>query len=126
MTRFRSWVILGSVFLSLSFSFLFGPANRAAAGQRSSAAKRAKAVNELYNRNCARCHGPDGRGQTQLGQVFNTPDFTDAAWWRGRDTSSKTLRRSVARGKAGMPAFANKLTQREIGLLVDRMRKFRK
>lgn len=84
-------------------------------------------VHELYNRNCARCHGQDGSGKTPLGQTFNAPNLTDPEWWRknANITSTRNLRAIVTKGKAGMPSFAKKLTTTEINLLVDRMRRFR-
>jgi mono/diheme cytochrome c family protein len=84
-------------------------------------------VNELFNRNCARCHGADGRGDTPQGHLFKAPDFTDVEWWKKNSsiTSTRTLRSVVTRGKAAMPAFGKKLTKSEINLLVDRVRRFR-
>lgn len=89
---------------------------------------RARKVDELFNKNCARCHGADGRSDTPQGHLFNAPDFTDPEWWK-RDssiTSTRTLRSVVRRGKAAMPAFGKKLSRSEINLLVDRIRSFRK
>lgn len=87
-----------------------------------------KRVDELFNRNCARCHGADGRGDTPLGHLYKTPDFTDAEWWKKNAgiTSTRTLRSIVTRGKAGMPAFGKKLSRSEISLLVTRVRSFKK
>jgi mono/diheme cytochrome c family protein len=89
---------------------------------------RARQVDELFNRNCARCHGADGRSDTPQGHLFNAPDFTNPEWWKKNSsiTSTRTLRSVVTRGKAGMPAFGKKLTRSEINLLVDRIRSFRK
>lgn len=88
---------------------------------------RVKRVDELFNRNCARCHGADGRSDTPQGQLFRAPDFTDAEWWKknSRLTSNRTLRTVIVRGKAAMPAFGKKLTRAEIDLLVERIRSFR-
>jgi mono/diheme cytochrome c family protein len=93
-----------------------------------SSTQRKQRVNELYNRNCARCHGADGRGDTPLGHTFNAPDFTDPEWWEENSaiTSTRRLRSIVIRGKAGMPAFGKKLTKPEIILLVDHVRSFPK
>ena len=88
-------------------------------------ARRAK-VEELFNRNCARCHGADGRGDTPSGHLFKAPDFTDADWWKKNSSTASTLRLVVARGKAGMPGFGKKLTKAEITVLVNRVRGFRK
>lgn len=99
---------------------------RAAFQRRTSA--RVRQVDELFNRNCARCHGADGRSNTQQGQLFKAPDFTDPEWWKKNSTisSTRTLRSLVTRGKAAMPAFGKKLTRSEINLLVNRIRSFRK
>lgn len=83
-------------------------------------------VDQLFKRNCARCHGADGKGDTPLGQVFNTPDFTESEWWRKNDLSDKELAVIVARGKAGMPAFGKKLDKTQINLLVKHVRTFKK
>lgn len=85
-------------------------------------------VEELFNNNCARCHGADGRGDTPSGQLFKSPDFTDAEWWKKNSslTSNQAFRSVITRGKGAMPAFGKKLTKSEIKLLSDRVRKFRK
>jgi cytochrome c553 len=41
----------------------------------SAQAEEAKA---LYEKNCAKCHGPDGKGQTKMGQKLGIKDYTDA------------------------------------------------
>ena len=95
--------------------------------QRTTAA-RSKHVDELFNRNCARCHGADGRGDTPLGHLYKAPDFTDPDWWKQNAgiSNTKTLRSIVTRGKGGMPAFGKKLSSAEIKLLVTRVRSFKK
>jgi len=91
-------------------------------------AGRSRKVSELYKRNCARCHGAAGRGDTPIGKIFKAPDFTDPEWWKknANITSTKRLALIVARGKAGMPAFGKKLTKAQIKLLVSHVRRFRK
>jgi mono/diheme cytochrome c family protein len=32
----------------------------------------------LYEDQCAKCHGSDGKGQTKMGQKMNAKDYTDA------------------------------------------------
>ena len=89
---------------------------------------RAQRVEELFKKNCARCHGADGRADTPSGRLYQTPDMTDPAWWKknSRITSVRTLKSIVTKGKGGMPAFGKKLTSSEINLLVEKMRRFRK
>ena len=38
-------------------------------------AEEAKAI---YEKNCAKCHGADGKGQTKMGQKLGVKDYTDA------------------------------------------------
>src|SRR6185436_3936510 len=33
---------------------------------------------ENYDKQCAKCHGPDGKGQTKMGQKLGVKDYTDA------------------------------------------------
>ena len=98
-----------------------------AAGMQRRASSRPN-VDELYNKNCARCHGGDGRGDTPSGHLYKAPDFTSAEWWNKEAAhgSTRSLRVVVTKGKGGMPGFAKQLTRAEINVLVDRVRKFRK
>jgi cytochrome c oxidase cbb3-type subunit 3 len=101
---------------------------RATPPQKRSAAKSREAqVGDLFKNNCARCHGADGAGDTPLGHTYNTPDFTDAEWWRKHSNiaSTKSLVSIVSTGKGGMPAYGKKLNPPEIRHLVDRVRRFR-
>jgi len=122
----KSVVASSAVLLVLALLLIPTGIVRGAFERKSSA--RVRQVDELFNRNCARCHGADGRGDTPSGHLFKAPDFTDADWWQKNSdiTSKRNLRSLVARGKAGMPAFGKKLTRAQINLLVDRVRSFRK
>lgn len=33
---------------------------------------------ETYEKDCAKCHGADGKGQTKMGQKLGCKDYTDA------------------------------------------------
>ena len=106
---------------------LFMVAGVAVGNLQARKSSRTKRIDELFNRNCARCHGPDGRGNTPQGKLFNAPDFTDAEWWKkkSRITNPSAQRSIIIRGKAAMPAFGKKLTRSEINLLLGRIRSFR-
>ena len=76
---------------------------------------------DLYQKNCARCHGADGKSDTELGRLYDSPDLT------GRDTkrmSQKQMTRLISNGKGGMPAFKKKLSSKEIASLVNYVRSF--
>jgi cytochrome c553 len=41
---------------------------------------RAADVKELYEKNCTKCHGADGKGETKMGQKVGVKDLTDAKY----------------------------------------------
>jgi len=70
----------------------------------------------LWQRNCARCHGTEGRGGREA-QV----NFSTAEWQKGIDDAA--IARTIEVGKPPtMPAFAELLTPEQIGELVDHLR----
>ena len=72
---------------------------------------------ELYPRQCARCHGADGRGNpVQLGRYPNLDLTLSRA--RGGDARA-FFRRRISRGYGPMPGFSRKLSAAEIERLVD-------
>lgn len=67
----------------------------------------------LYVSNCARCHGADGSGQTELGRKYEVPDLTE----EGKKLSSARITRVITNGKSDMPGFGKKLTKKQIASL---------
>ena len=126
MNRFLKGVIASCAGVLLLVALLIP--NGIASGFAQHKTSRQSKVDELFNRNCARCHGADGRGDTPSGHLFKSPDFTDAEWRQKNATltGTRSLRLLVARGKGAMPAFGKKLTKSEINQLVDRVRRFKK
>jgi cytochrome c553 len=39
---------------------------------------RADDAKAIYEKDCAKCHGVDGKGQTKMGQKLGVKDYTDA------------------------------------------------
>jgi cytochrome c551/c552 len=39
---------------------------------------RAEDAKALYEKDCAKCHGSDGKGQTKMGQKLGAKDYTDS------------------------------------------------
>ena len=128
MNCYLSTVAKWGVVLCLALVFWLIPTGKVSGALQRQTSRRARNVDELFNKNCARCHGADGRGDTPAGHIYQTPDLTDSEWWKKNSgiTNTRTLRSVVTRGKGGMPAFGKKLTPAEIKSLVDRMRRFRK
>ena len=77
----------------------------------------------LFNRQCAQCHGRDGRAKTRRGRQTHTRDITNAEWQS--DISDERIFNSITRGKGKMPAF-KKLSDGEIDALVAYVRRLRK
>jgi mono/diheme cytochrome c family protein len=70
----------------------------------------------LWQRNCARCHGTDGRGGREA-----AIDFGSAEWQAGAVDAA--IARTIARGKPPtMPAFAELLSPGQITELVEHLR----
>ncbi|MDF2618753.1 MAG: cytochrome c oxidase, cbb3-type, subunit [Xanthobacteraceae bacterium] len=59
---------------------------------------------EVFEANCAACHGADGKGNPELG----APNLTDGIWLFGSDRDSVIA--SITNGRAGlMPAWSGRL-----------------
>jgi mono/diheme cytochrome c family protein len=70
----------------------------------------------VFSKNCAACHGTDGRGLKSVG----TPNFADAAF---QTVSSDEIERAIRNGKGPiMPAWSTKLSNGQISDLVAYIR----
>lgn len=78
-----------------------------------------QAAATLFSKNCAVCHGLDGKGNKSVG----TPNFTDSAVQKS--ASDSDLQSAIQKGKGGiMPAWSGKLTDGQIASLVAYIRSF--
>ncbi len=77
----------------------------------------------LFNSQCAKCHGRDGRAQTKRGRQTHTRDITSGEWQN--DVSDERIFNSISRGKGKMPAF-KKLSDGQIDSLVSYVRRLRR
>jgi len=75
---------------------------------------------DLFQQNCATCHGPAGKGV----RSEHTPDFTNPAY--ERSLSAKTATEVIRNGKPGtrMPAWSGKLSDAQIDSLSAYVRSF--
>ena len=81
---------------------------------------------ELYARNCASCHGTDGRAKTSKGKFSHARDLTDPQWQD--DVSDARVFNSIMNGRnerGNMPPFNGKLNEKEVNSLVDFVRKLK-
>lgn len=118
ITFFALILFVGVMIFSFKAQMAFVPENRlydttAVSEEKDGASKK------LYLNNCARCHGGDGKSQTELGQLYDATDLTDKSV---KKKSSARLASIIRNGKDSMPAFKNKLSSKEISALVNYIR----
>ena len=88
----------------------------------------ARSGQQLYGEICIACHGPDGRGQTEMAKTIPLPDFTDCKFGRtepDRDWLAVAHYGGPARGFSPlMPPWAGTLNSAELQLAVNHVRSF--
>ena len=84
---------------------------------------------ENWEKSCAKCHGPDGKGQTKMGQKLGIKDYTDAKVQEALkdDEAFKVIKEGLKdkEGKVLMKP-AEDLSDADIKALVAYMRTFKK
>jgi mono/diheme cytochrome c family protein len=83
-------------------------------------------ASRLYRRHCVSCHGNDGKAKTSKGRFSHARDLTDAQWQA--DVSDERIFNSIMNGRnvrGNMPAFHNKLNEKEVNSLVTFVRSFK-
>lgn len=84
---------------------------------------------KLYEEQCAKCHGPDGKGQTKMGQKAGCKDYTDA---KVQDAvKDEAIAKAIKEGykdKDGKQVMkpSEGLSDADIKALVAHMRSFKK
>jgi mono/diheme cytochrome c family protein len=61
---------------------------------------------ELYNKNCKKCHGEDGKGHTFTGRMVKAADLSSSATGQKSD---EELAAVISKGKGKMGGFGDKL-----------------
>jgi mono/diheme cytochrome c family protein len=83
----------------------------------------------IYEKDCAKCHGPDGKGDTKMGKKAGAKDYTDAKVQAEMkdDQMAKAIKEGVKDGDTvKMKAFSDALSDEEIKALVGYVRTFKK
>jgi cytochrome c6 len=75
---------------------------------------------QLFAKQCASCHGKDGRAKTIKGKLKHARNLTDPDW-QGR-VSDERIFNSIMNGKEKMPAYGKKLSQEQIEALAAYVR----
>jgi mono/diheme cytochrome c family protein len=90
---------------------------------------RAADTKENWEKNCTKCHGPDGKGKTKMGEKLAIKDYTDAKVQEALkdDAMAKAIKEGVKDGdKTKMKAYGDVLSDDEIKALVKYVRDFKK
>jgi cbb3-type cytochrome c oxidase subunit III len=78
----------------------------------------------LFNENCAKCHGKDGRAKTMRGKTVGARNLTDAKW-QAKETDEEILA-AIKKGPGAMPSFEKKLSQAQLESLVSYVRSLKR
>jgi cytochrome c553 len=89
---------------------------------------RAADAKENWDKNCAKCHGPDGKGDTKMGKKLEIKDFTDAKYQASLkdDAMLKAIKEGVKDGEKVRMKAAEGLSDEEMKALVTHVRAFKK
>ena len=82
----------------------------------------------VFDTNCAKCHGPDGKGATNMGKKAGAPDLTDAKVQATLTDAkiTKSIKEGVVVGdKTKMKAFPD-LSADDVAALVAYVKSFKK
>ncbi|MHB8519459.1 MAG: c-type cytochrome [Limisphaerales bacterium] len=92
-------------------------------------AVRAGDAKENFEKNCSKCHGSDGKGDTKMGKKLEVKDYTDAKVQADMkdDEMVKTIKQGKKDGeKTRMKPFGEVLNDEEIKALAAYVRAFKK
>lgn len=78
----------------------------------------------LFFKNCADCHGKNGRAKTFKAKFNHARNLTDPKWQAV--ISDEHMYESILHGKDKMPAFGKKLSADEVAALVTYVRMLKK
>jgi len=86
-------------------------------------------VEENWSKNCASCHGKDGKGQTKAGKKAGVKDMTEAKYQQDLtdEKAIAAIKDGIKEeGKDKMKPFGQKLNDDEIKALLAKVRDFKK
>jgi cytochrome c553 len=86
-------------------------------------------VKANWDKHCAKCHGPDGKGQTKMGRQAGAKDYTDPKVQAEikEENGIKAIKEGLKlNGKEVMKPNADKLSDDEVKALMAYVRAFAK
>src|ERR1700693_4372666 len=78
---------------------------------------------KLFDTNCAKCHGPDGTGNTAVGKAVGAKDLGSA---EAKKLTHAEIYMQIDQGKGNMPPFGGTLNKAQIDSLIPIVRAFAK
>jgi mono/diheme cytochrome c family protein len=78
---------------------------------------------KLFDANCAKCHGPDGSGNTVVGKAVGAKDLGSA---EAKKLTDAEIHTQIDQGKGNMPPFGGTLNKAQIDSLIPIVRGFGK
>src|SRR5690242_19191148 len=60
-------------------------------------------ASELFNQNCAKCHGKDGRAKTFRGRLVGAQNLADPEWQSA--ATDERMSDAIKKGPKAMPSF---------------------
>ena len=83
---------------------------------------------ENWDKQCAKCHGPDGKGKTKMGEKLGIKDLTDAKVQAEMkdDAAFKAIKEGIKKDDKTLMKPAEGLSDDDIKALVKLSRDFKK
>ena len=94
----------------------------------STAALTAGDVGAIWEKNCQKCHGADGKGNTKMGAKLEVKDLTDAKYQDSftDEKAFKSIKEGIKDGDKTKMKAAEGLSEDDIKALVAKVRAFKK
>lgn len=82
----------------------------------------------LWVKNCQKCHGADGKGDTKMGKKMEIKDLTDAAYQAKftDDQAAKAIKEGIKDGDKTKMKPTEGVTDDDVKALVAKVRSFKK
>ena len=89
---------------------------------------RADDAKSNYEKECTKCHGADGKGETKMGKKLGAKDYTDAKVQAEMkdDAAFKSIKDGIKDGEKTLMKPAEGLSDADIKALIAYMRTFKK
>ena len=122
-TIIRGWSLIVSA-AGVVFVFLLTLAVHSFGSPLPGGSQKEPDANSLFTKNCATCHGKDGKAKTFKAKLNHARNLTDPEWQTS--VTDERLFNSITNGRGHMPAWGKKLTEAEINSLVAYVRQLKK